>query len=63
MRELHDCVGFKISKEGRVGAREGLVLMFREDRIATKCTGDKLFPVLQGQVPLHKHMQRDLISH
>lgn len=35
----------------------GPVLLGWEDRIATECTGDEQLPVLQGQVPLHKHVQ------
>ena len=40
---------------------EAWPLLGREDRVATECTRDEQLPVLQGQVPLHKHTQRDLV--
>lgn len=40
---------------------EAWPLLSREDRVATECTRDEQLPVLQGQVPLHKHMQGDLV--
>lgn len=41
---------------GRAGVKV-CPLLGREDRIATECTRDEQLPVLQGQVPLHEHMQ------
>ena len=40
---------------------EAWPLLSGKDRVATECTRDEQLPVFQGQVPLHKHMQRDLV--
>lgn len=40
---------------------ESWTLLGGEDRVATECTRDEQLPVLQGQVPLHKHVQGDLV--
>lgn len=41
---------------------ESWLLLGGEDRVATEGTRDEQLPVLQGQVPLHEHMQGDLVS-
>lgn len=41
---------------------ESWSLLGGEDRVATEGTRDEQLPVLQGQVPLHKHMQGDSVS-
>lgn len=41
---------------------ESWPLLGGEDRVATEGTRDEQLPVLQGQVPLHEHMQGDLVS-
>lgn len=41
---------------------EAWPLLGREDSVATECTRDELLSVLQGQVPLHEHMQGDLVT-
>lgn len=61
-KETLTIVGLKISKVGERTSVKAWPLLGRKDRIATECTGDEQLPILQGQVPLHKHMQRDLIS-
>ena len=47
------------------GDRTGVkacLLLSREDSVATECTRDEELPVLQGQVPLHNHVQGDLVG-
>ena len=47
------------------GDRTGVkacLLLSREDSVATECTRDEELPVLQGQVPFHKHVQGDLVG-
>lgn len=41
---------------------ESWSLLGGEDRVATESTRDEQLPVLQGQVPLHEHMQGDSVS-
>lgn len=45
--------------QGRYGSWS---LLGGEDRVATEGTRDEQLPVLQGQVPLHEHMQGDSVS-
>lgn len=60
--ETWKCMWGQRAPGGERASVETWPLLGREDRVATECTRDEQLPVLQGQVPLHKHVQGDLVS-
>lgn len=60
--ETYKCMWDQATPGGNRAGLESWPLLGGEDRVATEGTRDEQLPVLKGQVPLHKHVEGDLVS-